>query len=338
MPGTKRPDVCGSAGATAGHPTCIRDAAHALQQCFAGAKRPPAVLAHSPHVANLRHLWVLAYMNGLPRAAPPCPTASDAILGMERVMARQAVHDLKVGDIDAWCQALRSEPEVMRSHGVMYACNMLWACIWWHNMPPAAAPPADLKILDLFHLDSLKRAAQVPELRAAALTVFAHAFELRPGERVLAQYQVPTSSAKLSVLQVLEFCRPAPYVVGLANSITFDDLSAILKDKPQAMEALVFAMFRARARSLVDGFDFAGCVWAATEFETRAGPEAARRAAKVKPIVLRWDVNRYHVCGQDGHFVRCDTAQQAISVWRHLLRTQYGDVVDNRLSFAGLLG
>ena len=67
---------------------------------------------------------------------------------------------------------------------------------------------------------------------------------------------------------MLEFVRPAPYVVELANSITFDDLGTILKDKPQAMEALVFAMFRARARSLVDGLDIADCVWAATEIAT----------------------------------------------------------------------
>ena len=312
-----------------------------LGDCFAGAERPPAVLAHSPHVANLRHLWVLGFVNGT--ANPGSSTAAThsachAISALARTMARRRVHELGPGDIDAWCRALKAEPATLKAAGVMYVCNMLWSCIWWHDLPPASPPPPDLKILDLFHLDSLRRAAQVPELRAAALTVFAHPFDLRPGERVLGQYQVPTSSATLSTLQVLEFVRPAPYVVGLANSITFDDLSAILKDKPQAMEALVFAMFRARARSLVDGFDFADCVWAATEFETRAGPEAARRAARVKPIVLRWDVGRYHVCDRRGDFVGCDTAQKAISMWRHLLRTQYGDVVDNRLSFAGLLG
>ena len=335
MPGTKRPDVCRSAG----DPACIRDAACMLRDCFASAQRPSAVLAHSPHVANLRHLWVLSYVNGTENNASVTAKtqgARDAISALERTMARRRVHDLDVADVDALCRAFKSEPATLRAAGVMYVCNMLWVCIWWHHVPQALSPPANLKILDLFHLDSLRRAAQVPELRAAALNVFAHPFDLRPGERVAGQYQTPTS-AQLSVLQILEFVRPAPYVVGLADSITFDDLSAIMKDKPQAMEALVFAMFRARARSLVDGFEFADCVWAATEFETRAGPEAARRAARVKPIVLRWDVGRYHVCDRRGDFVGCDTAQKAISMWRHVLKTQYGDVVDNRLSFAGLL-
>ena len=162
------------------------------------------------------------------------------------------MHQLSQHDIDTVCLEFNAQTASLQDAGVMYVSNMLWCAIWWHDMPAATPPPSDLKILDLFHLDSLRRAAQVPELRAAALTVFAHPFDLRPGESVLAQYQVPTSSAKLSVVQVLELVRPAPYVVGLANSITFDDLSAILKDKPQAMEALVFAMFRARARSLVD--------------------------------------------------------------------------------------
>ena len=336
MPGTQRPDVCRQAGD--GPPTGIRDGAQKLGACFAGAQRPDAVLAHSPYVANLRHLWVLAYVNGTPGAVPATP-CSEIALRLARVMARRSVQSLRQTDIDDFCLHLKAQPALLQDAGVMYVSNMLWCAIWWHDMPAATPPPSDLKILDLFHLDSLRRAAQVPELRAAALTVFAQPFDLRPGESVLAQYQVPTStSAKLSVLQVLELVRPAPYVVGLANSITFDDLSAILKDKPQAMEALVFAMFRARARSLVDGFDFADCVWSAAQFETRAGPEAARRAAQVKPIVLRWDVGRYHVCDQRGEFVGCDTAQKAISVWRHLLRTQYDDVVDNRLSFAGLMG
>ena len=125
--------------------------------------------------------------------------------------------------------------------------------------------------------------------------------------------------------------------MGLANTITFADASAILRD-PQAMEALMFGMFRARARSLVDGFAFEDCVWAASEMETRAGPEAAQRAARVKPIIVRWDVNRYHVCDNRGAFTACTTAQQAISLWRHVLKTRYDDVVDNRMSFSGLLG
>ncbi len=337
MPGTKRPDVCRAGpGAAANTPTGVHDVARQLRDAFAGARRPDAVLADSHHIAHLRHLWVLAYVHGTDGSSTTT-TASGAILGLARAVANRSVHDLQPADIDALCRGLKSEPATLQAAGVMYACNMLWAAIFWRKTPVASPVPADLKILDLFHLDSLRRACQVPELRAAALTVFAHPFDLRPGERVLAQYQVPTSSATLSTLQVLEFVRPAPYVVGLANTITFADASAILRD-PIAMEALMFGMFRARARSLVDGFEFSDCVWAASEMETRAGPDAARRAAQVKPVIVRWDVNRYHVCDNRGEFTACATPQQAVSMWRRVLRTRYGDVVDNRMSFSGLLG
>lgn len=340
MRGTKQTDVCrAGSGAAANTPTGVHGVAAQLRDAFAGARRPDAVLAHSHHIAHLRHLWVLTYINGTNDQYDPKPTttASGAILGLARAVAHRRVHDLRPADIDAMCLGLKAEPATLKAAGVMYVCNMLWAAIFWRESPPVSPPPSDLKILDLFHLDSLRRAAQVPELRAAALTVFAHPFDLRPGERVLGQYQVPTSSATLSTLQVLEFVRPAPYVVGLANTITFADASAILRD-PQAMEALVFGMFRARARSLVDGFEFSDCVWAASEMETRAGPEAARRVARVKPVIVRWDVNRYHVCDNRGEFTACATPQQAVSMWRRVLRTRYGDVVDNRMSFSGLLG
>ena len=94
---------------------------------------------------------------------------------------------------------------------------------------------------------------------------------------------------------------------------------------------------RARAQSLVTGFDFGACVWTAVELETRAGPGAARFAARIQPVVVRWDVGRYDVYGRGDTVYRADTPQKAISMWRHLLKTLYGDVIDNRLYFSGLL-
>ena len=150
MPGTQRPDVCRAAGD--GPPTGIRDAARMLGACFAGARRPDAVLAHSPHVANLRHLWVLAYINGTPGAVPATP-CDGATLRLARVMARRSVHQLSQHDIDTVCLEFNAQPASLQDAGVMYVSNMLWCAIWWHDMPAATPPPSDLKILDLFHLD-----------------------------------------------------------------------------------------------------------------------------------------------------------------------------------------
>ncbi|MAP25282.1 MAG: hypothetical protein CMM87_07135 [Rickettsiales bacterium] len=332
MPGTKRPDVCTHATRT------VHDAVHQLHRAFAAGTKPCDDLASSRHIENIRHLWVLAYINscddredGGVSATPDA--ASNAVLQLERAMA---MRNAGMVDVHQTCQQLKAQPAVVKAAGVMYVCNMLWAAIWWRHEPKIiAAVPSDLKILDLFQLDSMRRAAQVPELRAAALSVFGHRFELRPGERVKAQYQVPSSTARLSHLQALEFVRPAPFVVGLADMITFADMSVILRNKC-AVETLIFAMFRARATSLIQEFDFVHCVWSSVEFEEHAGLQAVVQAARIKPIIVRWDVNRYHVCDNDGNFYASNAPQQVVSLWRHILRTKYDDTLDNRLSFAGL--
>lgn len=331
MPGTQRANVCGPGGG-------VQAVVEQLQRDFRGSNRPDFELAASRHISNIRHLWVLAFVNGTrcndDTARSARADAELAVTNLERVMAER---DMSAVDVDGVCRHLKANPGVVREHGVMYVCHMLWTAIFWRDRPVSVREvPRDLKILDLFHLDSLRRAAQVPELRAAALSIFAHRFDLRPGERVLAQYQVPSSSAKLSLLQVLEFVRPAPYVVGLANTITFADMSVILRDS-RALETLVFAMLRARAMSLVQGFDFVHCVWSAPEMECNAGLQSVVRAARIKPIIVRYDVNRYLVCDNRGDFFKCSQPQQVISMWRYLLKVRYADTLDNRLSFAGLL-
>ena len=328
MRGTQRPNVC--AHATDG----VHHLVQQLHEIFVAGTQPDKSLARSRHIANVRHLWVLAYINSAEdTSAVQAHEASDAILDLERAMA---MREARLVNLETTCRALKSQPSLLRKNGVMYVCNMLWTAIWWRESPVlTCAIPSDLKILDLFHLDSLRRAAQVPELRAAALSIFAHRFELRCGERTLAQYQVPSSTATLSLLQCLEFVRPAPYVVGLADVITFADMSVILRNK-HAVESLIFAMFRARAMSLVQEFDFVHCVWSAIEFEEHAGLQAVVHAARIKPIIVRWNVNQYHVCDNEGTFYPCATPQQVISMWRHVLYEKYDDTIDNRLSFAGL--
>ena len=330
MPGTRRPDVC--ANATNG----VHNTVQQLHQAFVNGTKPDTSLARSRHITNVRHLWVLAYINSHSTESLSCTppdTSCDAVLELERAMA---LRDARLVNLESACHQLKRQPALLRKKGIMYVCNMLWTAIWWRNRPCMTSPiPRDLKILDLFHLDYLRRAAQVPELRAAALSIFAHRFELRCAERTLAQYQVPSSTATLSLLQCLEFVRPAPYIVGLADVITFADMSVILRDK-LAVESLVFAMFRARAMSLVQEFDFVHCVWSAIEFEEHAGLPAVVHAARIKPIIVRWNVNEYYVCDNDGTFYACATPQQVISMWRHVLREKYDDTLDNRLSFAGL--
>lgn len=330
MPGTQRPNVCAYAAATDGVHATVQE----LHKAFVAGTRPDTSFARSRHITNVRHLWVLAYINGTTDAGAVAANETfDSVLELERAMA---LRDARLVNLESTCQQLKSQPGLLRNKGIMYVCNMLWTAIWWRDQPTTTRPiPCDLKILDLFHLDSLRRAAQVPELRAAALSIFAHRFELRPAERTLAQYQVPSSTATLSLLQCLEFTRPAPYIVGLADVITFADMSVILRNK-HAIESLIFAMFRARAMSLVSEFDFTDCVWSAVEFEKHAGLQAVVHAARIKPIIVRWDVNRYHVCDNDGTFYASTTPQQVISMWRKVLHDKYDDTLDNRLSFAGL--